>query len=842
MVGQESGPGYIRPAPSFHAELAVAFATVIKRVGLAEVVGLAASIAVDFSSGVVTFAAPETHVAALDGKEAAFYYQPAAGVPPILLQSVLRSSTRVLGSGPAADSIAIANAGVIDKFEQFQLNNNNNGGAGSNDDDGSLSTHAASGAAGAAKDSSGNGGLAVAAVIAVLFLVAVGVAYMRQRKTTAAIGAEKSKAEAARSAFVAAAAAGAKKKKQQQHKKHAKVQPGGENSGSVVINGVSGAAAAAAANPKPVIPVYTMKPKKPKPPPPAKKKKVKKVPPPPKPLPAGWKEELDEEGDRYFVFKSKKVASYEDPRDVQSPTRSEVLTELLWPPAPLKEEPLPWKIGPCKPSLYATMDKCKEHPSVVIEEVRNNQYNRYMDMLPNPRTKVVLPVINNQVETGYVNANYVRGADKDPQKFIAAMAPMSGHQEQFWRMIWQCKVTEVVMVTGLIEKGKTKCPPYWPQSPTGKQSKVKHQEFTVKNAGVEQFGKYQKTTLVVTKAGEPGEHTLSHWWYTAWPDHGVPTLDDGSMDTDGILEMIAKVQKETAAAAPSRHFKSPQLVHCSAGVGRTGVCIALQHGMELLQKESFCDPLEIISTIRNDRCLMVQQAIQYQWLHAAIMRWANLQGQEITKGKKMKKPKQKKPPSAAKLRKQRHKEKRASVGIVLDDDGKIIPPPPPPESESEPEPEPEPEPESEPEDWGDGTYTVKLMKENGPLGMNFELDQPDHNYMSVKALKDDGVAYNSGEIDIGMLIVGVNGTSVHGAGKDAVRQLIAQDPDKVVITFADEPQMNPLAVASEAFGQGSFTNFLTSLPKGRLHTLGFGDTTLFEDGYDSDDEGFGFEA
>ena len=810
--------------------------------------GLADSITVDFTGGIVQFVAPEDHVATLDGKDVAFYYQPSAGIPPVLLQSVLQGvipngNGNSNGGGGGGGSNAGRN--VYDKFVHFQPNSNTGAdiGAGAGADAGGAGdgtfAEAAANADGEAKGGSGIGGLAIAAVIAALFIMAVGVAYMRQRQASSAI-----KAETAKVAALAAAAAAKKKKANHGKKKKAKLPPGATSSISetMIVNGVSGAAAAAAANPKPVIPKYTMTPKKPKPPAPVKKKKVKKVPPPPKALPAGWREEADEEGDRFFVHASGQVASYEDPRDVATPTPSEALSQMLWPPPLPKEEPLPWKIGGCKPEVYSTMDKCKEHPSVVIDEVRNNEYNRYMDMLPNPRTKVVLPIIIGQVETGYVNANYVRGPDTDPKAFIAAMAPMTGHQQQFWRMIWECKVTEVVMVTGLVEKGKTKCPPYWPQNPKGKQSKMQHDELTVKNTGVQQFGKYQKTTLVVTKAGERGEHTVSHWWYTAWPDHGVPTLEDGSMDTDGILEMIAKVQTETAAAAPSRHFKSPQLVHCSAGVGRTGVCIALQHGMELLRKESFVEPLDIIKTIRNDRCLMVQQAVQYQWLHAALMRWANLQGQEITKGKKAKPKNAKKPASAAKLRKQRHQEKRASVGVVLDGDGKIVPPPPPAESESEPEPEPEPEPESEPEDWGDGTYTVKLMKDTGSLGMNFDLEAPEHKYMSVKALKDDGVAYNSGEIDVGMLIVGVNGTSVHGADKARVQKLIAQDPLKVVITFADEPQMNPLAVASEAFGVGSFTNFLTSLPKGRLHTLGFGDTTLFEAGYDSDDDDFGFEA
>jgi len=158
-----------------------------------------------------------------------------------------------------------------------------------------------------------------------------------------------------------------------------------------------------------------------------------------------------------------------------------VLTEAMFPPPP---EVVPWKIGKCIPRDYATMDKKKEQQNVVIPEVLVPGFNRYLDMLPNPRTKVLLPQLPGQGrESTYVNANYIRGPDKNPQAFIGAMAPMTDKEGQFWRMVWQEKIGDIIMVTGLIEQGKVKCPPYWPQSSTGKGSVMKYDGLTVTNLG-----------------------------------------------------------------------------------------------------------------------------------------------------------------------------------------------------------------------------------------------------------------------------------------------------------------------------------------------------------------------
>jgi receptor-type tyrosine-protein phosphatase O len=181
----------------------------------------------------------------------------------------------------------------------------------------------------------------------------------------------------------------------------------------------------------------------------------------------------------------------------------------------------------------------------------------------------------------------------------------------------------MIMVTGLVENGRDKCGPYFPLTDTGAQSVVKFGDFTIANDSITNYGPYMLSKFSVSHAKETRK--INHWWFTAWPDHGVPTAADGSFDVDSLLDMLQHIHEGHA----EEETQMSQLVHCSAGVGRTGVTIALQNAIQELADSQFTDPLATIHCIRQDRCFLVQHVEQYYYLHRAIVRYCERIGRAI---------------------------------------------------------------------------------------------------------------------------------------------------------------------------------------------------------------------
>ena len=164
--------------------------------------------------------------------------------------------------------------------------------------------------------------------------------------------------------------------------------------------------------------------------------------------------------------------------------------------------------------------------------------NRYQDVLPNPITRVELEKSMNDPTSDYVNANFVQQREGlDSTSYIAAQGPTKTTVSTFVRMLWEKHVLVVSMVTGLVEGGKIKCERYWPETPESEP--LEFGNIAVQCVGVVEKTGYTVTDLLLVKtasgrrgsiAGEAerDERALRHYWFTGWPDHGVPSNDAGT--------------------------------------------------------------------------------------------------------------------------------------------------------------------------------------------------------------------------------------------------------------------------------------------------------------------------
>ncbi|XP_012274065.1 receptor-type tyrosine-protein phosphatase S isoform X2 [Orussus abietinus] len=229
----------------------------------------------------------------------------------------------------------------------------------------------------------------------------------------------------------------------------------------------------------------------------------------------------------------------------------------------------------------------------------NKSKNRYGNLIAYDETRVILKKLPDDPYSDYINANYIRGFRKE-KAYIATQGPKPNTVLDFWRMIWQEEVLIICILANVIESGKTKCEQYWPD--VGR--KKKYGEVTVFNARHNVFADYTFRLFHVSCGAETRK--IEHLHYTAWPDHGVP------MYTHSVVAYLKKL-----LATPSG--KGPVVVHCSAGVGRTGTIILCDICLRRAAAEGVVDVLAETEALRSQRANMVDNKQQYLLAHLALM-------------------------------------------------------------------------------------------------------------------------------------------------------------------------------------------------------------------------------
>ncbi|XP_055956435.1 receptor-type tyrosine-protein phosphatase alpha-like [Patella vulgata] len=233
-----------------------------------------------------------------------------------------------------------------------------------------------------------------------------------------------------------------------------------------------------------------------------------------------------------------------------------------------------------------------------IEE--NRAKNRYRGYYPYDHNRVILSEVGNDPHSNYINASYVDSYSQS-QFFIAAQGPTKVTINDFVRMIFEEGVDKIVMLTNLVEGGKYKCERYWPE--TGREL-FGNLELTLHDEIRRASYTTRRIRLKHLKSGR--EHETSIFHFTAWADHGVPEVGD-------LLDYLYRVQEYESDS------KSPTLVHCSAGIGRTGTFIAIDALLKEGHATGSIDVLQFIKTMRGQRKGMIQTANQLKFVYEAVV-------------------------------------------------------------------------------------------------------------------------------------------------------------------------------------------------------------------------------
>ncbi|KZS09878.1 Protein tyrosine phosphatase ERK-like protein [Daphnia magna] len=271
-------------------------------------------------------------------------------------------------------------------------------------------------------------------------------------------------------------------------------------------------------------------------------------------------------------------------------------------------------------SLHAEFWSIPNNAAELSEQVSGcSVKNRYRYVLPNPQSRVKLPVTTNSSDlaSGYINANYIRAENGDARAYIATQGPLDNTINDFWLMVWAERAPAIVMITKLVESGKTKCEPYLPAD----GETCRYGDVIVTLDSVEEASGCTVRQLSLKRDGEEEIHHLTHYWYSDWPDHKTPdnprTLVDLAVTIESMRRGRSCLLLSSPLSSPPTE-SGPIVVHCSAGVGRTGCFIAICQGLSQLLAEGKVDILGIVCSLRCDRGGMVQTAEQYEFIHRAL--------------------------------------------------------------------------------------------------------------------------------------------------------------------------------------------------------------------------------
>ncbi|KAJ3614291.1 hypothetical protein NHX12_017865 [Muraenolepis orangiensis] len=270
-----------------------------------------------------------------------------------------------------------------------------------------------------------------------------------------------------------------------------------------------------------------------------------------------------------------------------------------------------------KKGIYQEYEEIRKEPPAgtfdYSKNLANQIKNRYSDVL----------CLDQSRTSDYINASFMDGY-KRSNAYIATQGPLPKTYEDFWRMVWEQMVLLIVMTTRVVERGRVKCGQYWPLEENRTEQ---HGYFLVRNMHIQGFQDFKLSHLELynTQTGEKRE--ISHYLYVSWPDFGVPKCASAMLDfREHVLQRQEAAVQSLGPSWTGPPGGPPVIVHCSAGIGRTGTFCTLDICLSRLEDIGTVDVRQTVRHMRTQRAFSIQTWDQYYFCYTAIMEYAQRNG------------------------------------------------------------------------------------------------------------------------------------------------------------------------------------------------------------------------
>ncbi|XP_045478955.1 tyrosine-protein phosphatase 10D isoform X2 [Harmonia axyridis] len=251
----------------------------------------------------------------------------------------------------------------------------------------------------------------------------------------------------------------------------------------------------------------------------------------------------------------------------------------------------------------------RDQPCTFADLPCNRPKNRFTNILPYDHSRFKLQPVDDEEGSDYVNANYVPGHNS-PREFIVTQGPLHSTRDDFWRMVWESNSRAIIMLTRCVEKGREKCDHYWPYDTLP----VYYGDISVQILNETRYQDWNVSEFMVCRGDQ--QRVVRHFHFSTWPDFGVP-------NPPHTLVRFVRAFRERVGSD-----QRPIVVHCSAGVGRSGTFICLDRILQQALVADYVDIFGIVYAMRKERVWMVQTEQQYICIHQCFL--AVLEGKEMT--------------------------------------------------------------------------------------------------------------------------------------------------------------------------------------------------------------------